>query len=190
MKHLVLIFALAMTSAAFAEQQEDKVPVVSQDQLKNFQFDHRQKESAPIIKPLSPGQEFLMNKQRTDIKNLIARHLGIVALRRNKSDLHTIQQIYDRRLLKKSDLKDWQSVGVVFGDIVAKDFGLHWVSYQDKQGVSRALQWKRTQNFIFPVTLFSKRVRFNEKINAQEVYNKIKSDVEEFKAYEERLYGR
>lgn len=199
MKILVLLVALAMSGGAFAqgannqpsgENGANAVPEVSPDQLKTFPFTQRQQEKPPVVSELSTGQKFLMDRQRQEVKDLIARHLGILALHQDKSDLDTIQQIYDRQLLKKTDMKDWQSVGVVFGDIIAKDFGMHWVSYEDERGLSRALQWKHTQNFIFPVTIFSKRIRFDEKIDAHKIYDKIKSDIEGFKAYEERMHGQ
>ena len=199
MKYLVLLLALAMSGAVFAAGQDNKdsqpagqdaVPEMSPDQLKTFPFTRNQQEKPPVVTDLSTGQKFLMDRQRQDVKDLIARHLGILALHQDISDLDTIQQIYNRRLLSKTDIKQWQSVGVVFGDIIAKQFGLHWVSYQDERGVSRALQWKNTRNFIFPVTIFSKRIHFDEKIDAHQIYDKIKSDIESFKAYEERMHGQ
>ena len=62
------------------------------------------------------------------------------------------------------------AVGIVFGDILVNEFGLHWVSYEDDIGTSKALRWRETENYVFPVTLFSKRVGFNEKIDVVSVF--------------------
>ena len=77
-------------------------------------------------------------------------------------------------------------MGVVFGDILAAQFNLHWVSYRDKEGVSIALQYKDTQNFVFPVTVFSKRLLFGEKLDVRAIYNQIGKQIEAFIAYETR----
>ncbi|MBD3649276.1 MAG: hypothetical protein HUJ31_17915, partial [Pseudomonadales bacterium] len=37
-----------------------------------------------------------------------------------------------------------------------------------------------TMNFVFPVTVFSRRVQFDQPIDVQEIYNKIRQDVENF----------
>ena len=83
-----------------------------------------------------------------------------------------------------ADVRQWQSMGIVFGDVLAKEFGLHWVSYEDDLGTSKALRWRATENYVFPVTMFSKRVQFREKIDVNGVYEKIAEDIERFKAFE------
>ena len=67
------------------------------------------------------------------------------------------------------------------GDILVTEFDLTWVSYEDYLGVSKALRWRNTDNFVFPVTLFSKRIRFNEKPDAQEIYDKLTTEINQFK---------
>ena len=162
--------------------------MVTEKQLKHLQFNknQEQKEKPPAVTPLSFSQEFILKQDRKDIKAIMARHLGILDLHGDKRDLSTIQQLVDRKVLKSKQMKQWQEVGVVFGDILANEFGLHWVSYQDEQGLSTALQWRNTQNFVFPVTMFSKRVEFGDQINVKKLYDRIARDIHQFKAYEEK----
>ena len=58
------------------------------------------------------------------------------------------------------------------------------MSYEDEIGTSKALRWKKTENYVFPVTLFSKRVQFKEKIEMTSVFEEIGAEVERFIAYE------
>ena len=62
-----------------------------------------------------------------------------------------------------------------------REFGLHWVSYEDELGSSKALRWRKTDNFIFPVTVFSKRIQFKEKIDVAAIYEDIETEVQRFK---------
>ena len=189
MKYIVFVLTLtcATLAAAAEDNKTDTTPVLTPDELKTYPFADREKAKAPVIKELSVGQQFILSKDRRDVKSLIARHLGIMALRGDKSDLDTIQQIYDRKILKDNQVKEWQSVGVVFGDILANEYGLHWVSYEDEQGVSTALQWGNTQNFVFPVTALSKRLQFGEKIDTHALYDKFSQDIKAFIAYENKI---
>ncbi|MGK0462994.1 MAG: hypothetical protein ACJA0W_003859, partial [Candidatus Azotimanducaceae bacterium] len=45
-------------------------------------------------------------------------------------------------------------------------------------------RYRKTENFIFPVTLFSKRVKFNEDIDMTEIYAALETQIEEFIAWE------
>lgn len=186
MKFILLVVAFAFSALAFA-QDEPVTPTVSSDQLEHFQFDQSQKAKPPVVAPLSEGQVFALKQDRKDVKDMIALNLGILALHGDTRDLSTIQQIIDRDILKKNQTQEWQDVGVVFGDILANQFDLHWVSYGDDKGISTALQWKDTQNFVFPVTMFSKRIQFGEELNVDALYKKITKDIEQFKAYERKL---
>ena len=189
MRLIVILIALAFSGAALAEQKVDNsdVPAVTPNQLKEFPFQQNGNEKAPKVTELTFSQEFILKQDRKDIKATIARYLGILDLHGDKRDLSTLQQLVNKNVLKKSQVKKWQEVGVVFGDILANEFGLHWVSYEDDKGMSTALQWKNTQNFVFPVTMFSRRLEYENTINVRAVYDKIAKEIREFKAYENKL---
>ena len=50
--------------------------------------------------------------------------------------------------------------------------GFKWVVVKDKLGRSRALRWKDTESFIFPVTMISKRVERDVRFTVEELYAK------------------
>ena len=158
------------------------LPELTEEELERYQFDVE--EARPVVDDLSLGQRYALNAQRREMEDLIARRLGVLGLKGDASALKILRSLIERKVMRSADVRQWQGMGVVFGDILAKEFGLHWVSYEDDLGVSKALRWRRTENYVFPVTIFSKRVQFKEKIDVHSIYNKIQSDIESFKAFE------
>ena len=175
--------ALMTTLQVIAEdQQSPGLRELTQEELEHYEFDVE--ETTVLVKELSPGQQYVLTSQRGEIKDLIARHLGILRLKNDKSDVALLQGLVDKKAIRAVDVRGWQGLGIVFGDILVGDFGLHWVSYEDDLGLNKALRWLKTENYVFPVTMFSKRVQFREKIDVAAVYDKMEKDIEQFKTYE------
>lgn len=183
---LILLVVCLLTSVAYGGEAEIATSVLTPEELPSYQFERRLKENPVVIEDLSLGQQFILDAQRQEMKDLISRRLGIVTMRQDTRDLKTIQQLVDRRVIQRSDVREWQALGVLFGDILVKEFGLHWISYKDYRGLSKALRWKKTENYVFPMTMFSRRVQFKQKINAVVMFEKIKQEVIAFKEYERR----
>mgnify|MGYP000267559927 CR=1 FL=1 len=188
MKRLILITWLLLP-VAHAEEGTSNVPVLDPEQLESYQFENRAEESLVTIKELSTGQHYTLDSDRQAMKELATRRLGILSFHQNKKDLEVIQKLIDRKAIGQDDVRAWQSLGVVFGDVLAQELNMHWVSYEDELGVSKALQWKKTENYVFPVTMFSKRVKFKDEIDVIMLFERMKLDVESFKRYE-AIHGR
>lgn len=169
-----------MCSSVYAAT-EPPIQTLTPEELENYQFPSSGSDSKEVVRDLNVGQMEIMNGQRRAVRELLVRKLGILSLKGTKEDLRILQQLVDRRLLHKREVKEWQALGVYFGDILVKDFGLHWVVYEDKLGVSKALRWRSSENYVFPISLFSKRNRFNEDIVMAEIYEKLESEIARFK---------
>lgn len=165
-----------------AEDSPSGLPELTPEELERYEFDIE--ETPATVTDLSLGQRYVLSTQRREINDLIAQRLGILSLKGDTTDLEVLQDLVDRGAIRDNDVREWQGLGIVFGDILVNEFGLHWVSYEDDLGTSKALRWRDTENFVFPVTLFSKRRQFNEKVDVLAVYDKIAADIERFKAYE------
>ncbi len=184
MKAFRLLAVFCVTSVSLlAIAEESGLPELTPEELERYEFEIE--ETPATVADLSLGQRYALNTQRREITDLIARRLGILKLKEDKSDLKVLQDLVDRKAIRSTDVREWQGLGIVFGDILVTEFGLHWVSYEDDIGSSKALRWRKTDNFVFPVTLFSKRVQFDEKIDVMAVYEKLETDIVKFKAYEE-----
>jgi len=176
----LLLAAFLLSASIVARALPIDVPVLSPEQLDNYQFPGTP-ETPVVIDDLSFGQQTLLDQQRAEMKELFARRLSVVSLKGSIDDLPLFQQLVDRRILRADQVIQWQALGVVFGDLLVREFGLHWVSYEDELGSSKALRWRKTDNFIFPVTMFSKRVQFSERINVQVMYQEIEAEIQRFK---------
>jgi hypothetical protein len=185
-KFLSRLIFLALLSflngVVLAEEYEG--PTISPEDLPNYQFENQPEEQEIKVEELSLGQQFSMSSQRGEITDLVTRHLGITSLAGNLEDIVIFQKLVDKEVIKLNDVKTWQALGIALGDLLANEFDLHWVVMEDEFGSSRALQWKDTLNFVFPVTLLSKRVQFGEAIVLDDIVEKLRLEIEAFKAYE------
>jgi len=169
--------------AAGVQAENEGLRELTPEELERYQFEIE--ETEVTVTDLSLGQRYVLSTQRREVADLAARRLGIIKLRGDKSDLNILQNIVEKKLIRQEDVRGWQGLGIVFGDVLAAEFDLHWVSYADDIGTSKALRWRKTENYVFPVTMFSKRKQFSEKIDVFAVFDKIEADIERFKAFEE-----
>lgn len=183
---LLLGFGLTAFSMplAAADEEETSVITLTPEELENYRF--QISPSKVEVKDLTMGQQAIMSSQRRAAKDLLARNLGVVNIKGTKDDLRVLQQLVDRDIISKTEVEEWQSVGVLFGDILARDFSLRWVQYEDELGANKALRYRQTDNYIFPVTLFSKRARFDEEIDMYEVYATLEEQIRAFIAFENK----
>jgi len=178
----LLLILPGLLTFDFAAAEESGLRELTSEELERYEFDVE--EVPATVKELSLGQRYSLDTQRRETMDLIARRLGILNLKGNKSDLKVLQNLVDRKAIGRDDVRGLQSLGIVFGDVLVNEYGLGWVSYTDDIGTSKALRWKKTENYVFPVTLFSKRVQFKENINMTAVFEEIGAEVERFIAYE------
>ena len=190
--HLILLLAslslipiLALGEAEGAQGP----PVMAPEDLENYHFDKQRETKAPRVKDLNLGQKFILDSNRQNIKDLMTRRLGIVTIKQDLGDLKKIQEVVDRKIINNGDVEQWQALGVVFGDVLAAELDLNWVSYEDELGSSKALRWKKTENYVFPVTMLSKRVQYKEKVDVFALFEQIKLDVVAMERYE-ALHGK
>ena len=178
----LLLILPGLLTFDFAAAEESGLRELTSEELERYEFDVE--EVPATVKELSLGQRYSLDTQRRETMDLIARRLGVLNLKGDKSDLKVLQNLVDRKAIGRDDVRGLQSLGIVFGDVLVSEYGLSWVSYEDDVGTSKALRWKKTENYVFPVTLFSKRVQFKENINMTGVFEEIGAEVEQFIAYE------
>jgi hypothetical protein len=178
----LLLILPGLLTFDFAAAEESGLRELTSEELERYEFDVE--EVPATVKELSLGQRYSLDTQRRETMDLIARWLGVLNLKGDKSDLKVLQNLVDRKAIGRDDVRGLQSLGIVFGDVLVNEYGLSWVSYEDDVGTSKALRWKKTENYVFPVTLFSKRVQFKENINMTGVFEEIGAEVESFIAYE------
>lgn len=93
------------------------------------------------------------------------RRYGTAALSGTKGDLPILQRLINDKVFKKSQTYELQSLGVVFGDVLASELSLHWVMITDQYGSDPTLRFKKTSININALTMISKRVENDEPID-------------------------
>ena len=177
---LLLVVYCATTSAS-------EVQVLTAEDLANYQFTRYEDPPPPVIREMNLGYRTILKNKRREVADLLARRVGVLRLTGTQADIPALQQLYDRRIVPHNDVLTWQAVGIAFGDILANELDLEWIVYEDHRGVSKALRWRKTDNFVFPVTMFSKRLRYGEALDLQAIYDVMEERVAGFKLPLEHL---
>ena len=121
------------------------------------------------IEPLSAIDQQFMAAQRADV-DAWANRLGAQLTGQPDRDLVTLQRILDRGLVSTDDSLQLQALGVVLGDLFAAGLNMDWVVYRDRAGRSRALRYRESETFLFPVTMISRRWEAGHERAVEDIY--------------------
>ncbi len=113
-----------------------------------------------------------MAQQRELLGDLAARELGRQFDGDRDNDLEILQTLLDRRLVRSDQTQELQAMGIIMGDLLANDLDMHWVVYEDKLGRSRALRYRQTDEYLFPVTMISRRREVGNETPVATIYQK------------------
>lgn len=130
------------------------------------------------ISELSSVDRQYMAQQREILADLAARHLGRRFSGNRIQDLELLQSMLDRRLVRPDQTRELQAMGVIMGDLLAADLGMHWVVYEDRVGRSRALRYRESDNYLFPVTMISRRQEADNHTPVKVIYQKAHAIIE------------
>lgn len=128
--------------------------------------------------PLSEVDLAFMDSQREAINTLTRRHFGRQLTGEKSNDFPLLQRLLDEKRIAKEDIKTLQAMGIIFGDIIAKEQALRWTIYIDKYGRSRALAIPKQRDVIFPVTMISRRIQAGADVNIEELYQKALKSIQ------------
>jgi hypothetical protein len=125
-----------------------------------------------IISEPSYLDEQFMNQQRELLANLVARNYGARFSGDKHRDLALLQRLLDDQLVRNNQTRELQAMGVIMGDLLSAELGLHWVIYTDRAGRSRALRFQDTDNYLFPMTMISRRREVDNRARVADIYGK------------------
>jgi hypothetical protein len=106
-----------------------------------------------------------LDQQRAVVAHVAKERYGTSPPTRTQKDLPILQRLLDDRVFKKSQAYELQSLGVVFGDVLASEFPLRWVMITDEYGTDPTLRFKDTSVNINALTMISKRVERDEAVD-------------------------
>ncbi len=139
-------------------------------------------DGAQRIVPLTSADQRNLRRQREIVDGLARRYVGTSVAHGSVEDLRVLQELLDQEVLKSDQTFELQSLGVVLGDVMAKQLELSWVRVEDALGRSRALRLDGTDVLFFPVTMISKRVEADVEFTVAELYLKAKAGAERDRA--------
>ncbi|MEP5765316.1 MAG: DUF3806 domain-containing protein [Halieaceae bacterium] len=132
-------------------------------------------QQAPRISALSAVDRQFMQEQRDSIDELARTELGKQLRREKFHDIALLQTLLDRRLVRPEQVLLLQAMGVVMGDLLAQELGMNWVVYEDKLGRSRALRYALSDDYLFPITMISRRAEVGARVDVAAIYQKALS---------------
>jgi hypothetical protein len=145
MKLLILLVFLSGAGLLFGQSAHDHAP-------------------EPKFSELSHGDSERLDQQRALVAAAAKRRYG-TALSGTKRDLPILQRLIDDKVFNKSQTYELQSLGVVFGDVLASELPLRWVMITDEYGTDPTLRFKNTSININALTMISKRVEKGEPVD-------------------------
>lgn len=131
--------------------------------------------------PLTPLDQRYMEERRQELNSLVQISMGRSFGHSRDSDLRLIQDILDRKLVKPDETAQLQAMGIIMGEHLRRENGLRWVIYSDAKGRSRALEVPAKDEFLFPVTQISSRVRVGAEVDVQAIYQRLEQEIKRIK---------
>lgn len=119
-----------------------------------------------------------MDQQRALLADLVATNFGARFSGVKDHDLRLLQSLLDRGIVQPDQTRELQAMGITMGDLLAADLGMHWVVYEDRLGRSRALRYQQTSEYLFPVTMISRRQEADNDSPVIAIYQKAYDIIE------------
>src|SRR5260370_2650319 len=119
----------------------------------------------PTCAELSHEDSERLDQQRALVAAAAKQRYGTAGLSRTNRDLPILQRLIDDKVFKKSQTYELQSLGVVFGDVLASELPLRWVMIADEYGTDPTLRFKNTSVNINALTMISKHVERDEPVD-------------------------
>lgn len=126
----------------------------------------------PEISELSRLDLQYMSQQKASVDDLARRSFGDHINGNTAHDLDVLQRLLDRGLVRPEQTQLLQAMGMILGDSLAEDLDMHWVIYEDHVGRSRALRYRQTEEYLFPVTMISRRREADNRKSVADIYQK------------------
>ena len=129
------------------------------------------------LTPLTALDRQYMDGQRQLINELTLLRYGGRCCR-DPLELDYLQRLLEDGHVTSDQTLELQAMGVLLGDLLATELDLRWIIYEDAQGRSRALQLGETDNFLFPITMISRRREADDLTPIADIYQRAVETIE------------
>ena len=121
------------------------------------------------IEPLSQDDAAHIERQRSWVRD----HYSPATRAQYESlegKLTLLETIVKEGWIEPHETWKLQSLGITFGDALAQETGLSWVTVEDQYGRDPALHEPGTSILAFPLTAISKRVERGETVSVRDLF--------------------
>lgn len=118
----------------------------------------------PSKLPLNPSDVVRLSKQRKIVKTALRAHHG-VELEGAPADVPNLQRLIDEGIFSREELYERQSIGVAFGDAIAKELSLRWVMVLRDHGTEPALCCGPDDSTIDVISMITDPLDRGEKVD-------------------------
>lgn len=130
---------------------------------------------------LPPEQEQQLDRQRTLVLSAARSHYGTTGFTQTKADLPVLQRLVDDGVFGRTQTFELHSLGVVFGDVLANELGLHWELVTDKYGTDPVLRYGTAQVQVAALTMISKRVEDGKPVDLEDLMEGVRTTLREMR---------
>jgi hypothetical protein len=133
-----------------------------------------------IIREISDEMKLRIEVQRDWVRN----HYDSDSLAKYDSfdgKLELLDIIIKSNWIEKDEKYKLQCLGITIGDTLVQGLNFTWIEVEDEYGTDPALKLDDTSLILFPLTMISKRIEKNEKVDVFELFEKVKLKVFELK---------
>ncbi|MEM1111002.1 MAG: DUF3806 domain-containing protein [Pseudomonadota bacterium] len=129
------------------------------------------------ISDLSRLDKSYMAQQRLLLDDLARSSFGGQLNGQKANDLALLQRLLDDGLVTADQTQELQAMGVIMGDLLAEELDMDWVIYTDQLGRSRALRYRETDIYLFPITMISRRREADNRESVARIYDRASGNV-------------
>jgi hypothetical protein len=141
------------------------------------------KPAMPKFSELSHEDRTRLDQQRALVAAAAKQRYGTSTLSKTAADLPVLQRLIDDKVFGKAQTYELQSLGITFGDVLASELPLRWVMVTDEYGTNPTLRFKSTTMQINALTMISKRIEKDEKVNLSELLRITREQLTRSKDY-------
>jgi Domain of unknown function (DUF3806) len=133
------------------------------------------------IQPATAADRARIAEHEAAVLKMLRSRYGDVQLIQTEADLGLLQRLSDDGALKPGMIVELESVGIVFGQILAGRSRLQWITVEWEGERTLALQYPKTTVIVFPGSMIAKRVDRGERVDFASLLREVRTQIDEMK---------
>jgi hypothetical protein len=133
------------------------------------------------IQPATDADRAHVARHEAVVLEMLQARYGRVQLRQGQSDLELLQRLSDDGVINSSRDAELESIGIVFGQVLAAGTPLQWITIERRGERKLALRYPNTTVIVFPGSMLVNRANRKERLEFRSLYREVVDLVEQLK---------